>query len=393
MHDRAPGVVEKAELALASCSGVVPQRDLEALVTRLKTIRARLSYPQDTLVVALAGGTGSGKSSLFNALAAQDLVDVGGVRPTTSEPAAAVPVEAGAGFDGFLDLLGIVIRHRHETGPFCFIDLPDTDSVELAHHHRVDRLLPVVDVVVWVVDPEKYRDARLHHDYLAPMAAQGHRFVFALNQVDRLGASDADRILGDLRAALIADGLADPRIVPMAASPVAGPPVGVDDLTSVLGIMGGVGDLVTTSMLADLGEAARSLADQVGGPIDFDRRADRAVAVASQLMAELDTGGASSGLMSFLDEVASEVGGPSGERVTRLTADVPAHVERVAAEIGPPQVGRRWWRRAPAPAPDPAAAAAGLSASVIRPVRAVLAKRAVALASIADLAVEVESLR
>jgi GTP-binding protein EngB required for normal cell division len=391
MHDRLPGVVEKAELAVASCSGVLPQADLDALVARLRTIRARISYPEDVLVVALAGGTGSGKSSLFNALAAGDLADVGGVRPTTSEPAAAMPARAGASFDGFLDLLGIVVRHQHDTGPFCLIDLPDTDSVEASHHHRVDRLLPVVDVVVWVVDPEKYRDARLHHDYLAVMAPQGERFVFALNQIDRLGQSDAEEVLEDLRATLVTDGLSNPRIVPMAAAPVAGPPVGVDDLISVLESMAGIGDLVTTSLLADLGEAARSLADRVGGPVDFDRRAARAVAVASQHMTDGDPGAASSELVSFLDVVASEVGGLSGRRVTRLAADVPAHVERIAAEIDPSDSGRRWWRRAPATSPPDAAA--GLSASVIRPVRAVLAKRAVALASIADLAVEVESLR
>ena len=47
------------------------------------------------------------------------------------------------------------------------LDLPDFDSRRLEHRVEADRVLELVDVFVWVTDPQKYADARLHHDYLA----------------------------------------------------------------------------------------------------------------------------------------------------------------------------------------------------------------------------------
>ena len=46
------------------------------------------------------------------------------------------------------------------------LDLPDLDSIEPSHAERVDQLLPRVDAVLWVTDPEKYQDAVLHDAYL-----------------------------------------------------------------------------------------------------------------------------------------------------------------------------------------------------------------------------------
>ncbi|HEY7824959.1 MAG TPA: hypothetical protein VIG24_19120, partial [Acidimicrobiia bacterium] len=133
MRDRLIGLLEKADLALGSAAGVIEDRTLEPLIESVRAVRTRLSYPEDVLVAALAGGTGSGKSSLFNALCEADLVDVGGVRPTTSRPAAAVPVSVGAGMDGYLDRLGVEERHTHLGARICLLDLPDTDSVEVEH--------------------------------------------------------------------------------------------------------------------------------------------------------------------------------------------------------------------------------------------------------------------
>jgi hypothetical protein len=52
--------------------------------------RGRLGHGAAHTVVALAGATGSGKSSLFNALAGRDLAATGVRRPTTSATQAAV---------------------------------------------------------------------------------------------------------------------------------------------------------------------------------------------------------------------------------------------------------------------------------------------------------------
>ena len=49
----------------------------------------RLALSGDATVVALAGATGSGKSSLFNVLSGTELATVGVRRPTTATPLAA----------------------------------------------------------------------------------------------------------------------------------------------------------------------------------------------------------------------------------------------------------------------------------------------------------------
>ena len=35
---------------------------------------------------------------------------------------------------------------------------------------EVDRLVQLVDMLVWVVDPQKYADAAIHDRYLKPLA-------------------------------------------------------------------------------------------------------------------------------------------------------------------------------------------------------------------------------
>ncbi|MCB2557781.1 50S ribosome-binding GTPase, partial [Listeria monocytogenes] len=80
-------------------------------------------------VVALAGATGSGKSSLFNALAGADLAAVGVPRPTTAEAMAAV---RGDGAQALLDWLGVQRRYRLAADPgsqggLVLLDLPDHD--------------------------------------------------------------------------------------------------------------------------------------------------------------------------------------------------------------------------------------------------------------------------
>ena len=70
------------------------------------------------------------------------------------------------------------------------LDLPDHDSTEVEHHVEVDRLVRMVDVMVWVLDPQKYADAALHERYLRPLASHAEVMVVTLNHVDELTATD-----------------------------------------------------------------------------------------------------------------------------------------------------------------------------------------------------------
>jgi hypothetical protein len=89
-------------------------RESEDLLARAGE-RLRLSAGHT--VVVLAGGTGSGKSSLFNRLASADFSPVGVVRPMTREAYACVWGMEGAG--PLLDWLGVAERNRYATACCC----------------------------------------------------------------------------------------------------------------------------------------------------------------------------------------------------------------------------------------------------------------------------------
>ena len=395
MRDDLTGLLEKADLALGSAAGVVAEESIEPLIQMIRTVRARLSYPEEILVVALAGGTGSGKSSLFNAMAGEDLVETGGVRPTTSHPAVAVPESAGATMDGYVAGLGIAERHSHPGPPICLIDLPDTDSVEQSHRLRVDRVLPMVDVVVWVTDPEKYRDARLHHEYLTPLAPYAGQFLFVLNQMDRLDQAEVEQVASDLHEALTDDGFRDPVVLTVAADPPVGPPMGIEDLYAALEDRRQSRALYG-KVLTDLAEATRDLDTRTGTGLDFDARARAALDSAVRAMTAGDTTAANRELTALLDALAEETGGSTAEKLERLGSSVSRHVDRIAGEATEKAEPRRTWpwsRKARQEVVDGERARALLSEAVIRPARAVVAKRAVAIAAVAELAVEVERLR
>ena len=157
--------------------------------------RGRLGHGAAHTVVALAGATGSGKSSTFNALAGREVAATGVRRPTTSSTQAAVfTTDAtlradAAGLLSWLDVHQHVVVDDPALDGLVLLDLPDHDSTQAAHRQEVDRLVRVVDVFVWVVDPQKYADAALHHDYLRRFAGHADVTVVVLNQIDTIPPS------------------------------------------------------------------------------------------------------------------------------------------------------------------------------------------------------------
>ena len=197
-----------------------------ATVVERGTSRLRLSAHHT--VVGIAGATGSGKSSTFNALTGLELSAVGVRRPTTSWATACVWGTEGAG--ELLEWLGIPPRHqttrdsmldtRRESNALegvVLLDLPDHDSTEVAHHLEVDRLVALADMFVWVLDPQKYADAAIHDRYLAPLRTHADVMVVVLNHIDTVPEDRRDAMVDDVRRLLAADGIPDVPVIAISA--------------------------------------------------------------------------------------------------------------------------------------------------------------------------------
>lgn len=210
--------------------------DSEALLRRAGE---RLRLSSNHTVVALAGGTGSGKSTLFNALAGATFSQPGVTRPTTRHVHACVWGMQGAA--PLLDWLGVQRRHRFarasalDSGEsvldgLLLLDLPDHDSVVTASMAAVDRLSKLADMLIWVLDPQKYADAAVHNRYLIPLAGHASVFTVVLNQIDLLPGDQVKDCEDDLRRLLDAEGLTDTPLVSLSARTGAG----LDDLRALL---------------------------------------------------------------------------------------------------------------------------------------------------------------
>jgi len=175
----------------------------------LTDARERLGFEGSAYVLALVGGTGVGKSSLLNTLAGGIVSPAGARRPTTGTPVAWVAESARDETAPLLRWLDVREVRDHTSGEFAdvaILDLPDIDSTTPEHRARVDLLLPRVDAVVWVADPEKYRDAVLHDEYLRHWAPRLARQLVVLNKADRIGP-DSERLRAHLAASLRAEGI------------------------------------------------------------------------------------------------------------------------------------------------------------------------------------------
>lgn len=231
-----------------------------------KKVRERSGISGGRTVVALAGATGSGKSSLFNALVGEPVSRIGARRPTTSRAAAAVWGEEP--FGELLDWVGVGDRHQvpasargaTELDGLVLLDLPDFDSRVTAHRVEADRVLKLSDVFIWVTDPQKYADAVLHDDYIRRMAGHAAVTVVVLNQVDRLSHEASRACVKDLEGLLAADGLGEVQVLPTSAAR----DIGLDALRTSLAKVVAHRNAANQRLAADLRSEAVALSQYVG---------------------------------------------------------------------------------------------------------------------------------
>ncbi len=274
---------------LRTAAGAARGRLDEQLVADAAAVAARagerLSLSGDHTVVALAGATGSGKSSTFNALAGLDLAAIGVRRPTTSWTMACAWGAEGAG--ELMDWIGVPKRHQvsHDSmldGPqgdrelegLVLLDLPDHDSTEVAHHVEVDRLVQLADLLVWVLDPQKYADAAIHDRYLKPLATHRDITLVALNHIDEVPPAHRASMVADLQRLLEADGL---RGVPVIATS-ARHGDGIPELRRAIAKRVAAKKATRARLMADVGAAASRLQAASGdarpGDVARERKAE-----------------------------------------------------------------------------------------------------------------------
>lgn len=253
--------------ALVAARGRVSDDLLDDVAASVDRATSRLRLSARHTVVAIAGATGSGKSSTFNHLTGLELSSVGIRRPTTSWATAVVWGSEGA--DELLGWLGIPPRHQtmrdsmldsaREGGGLdgvVLLDLPDHDSTEVSHHLEVDRLVATADLMVWILDPQKYADAAVHDRYFKPMATHQDVIVVALNHIDIVPEERREALLADVRRLMTANGMPDVTVLPISAKTG----LGMDELRAE--IEGRVaGKRSTTARVeADIAAAAARLA-------------------------------------------------------------------------------------------------------------------------------------
>lgn len=367
LHER----LDALDRALAALDGIAPGEALNGTSELLERIDRRRALSAEHTVIGLFGATGSGKSSLLNALIGKDVARAAVRRPTTSAPLAAVLGDAGS--EALLDWLEVEERHALDEGTalaraankpargrrarrtdagtpgVVLLDLPDLDSVESAHRDIAERMTGMVDVIVWVTDPQKYADALLHHEFVRPFAGHDAVTVLVLNQVDRLREAEREGVLASLAEIARADGLESAPV--LAASAETGE--GVEELREHLLGIARSREAVVERHRADVRGAAARLRE-AADPTGMAERSSPAA---------IDTLVEDLSLAARVEPVARAVGGSYRHRAARRVGWPPLRwIRSVRADpLARLGIGRgrdgEGLERTSLPAPDAAASA------------------------------------
>ena len=282
-----PGLGDRVAALRRAVDAAAGRGDAQLLADAEEVVRRageRLAFDGEFTVVALAGATGSGKSSLFNAVTGTELAQTAVRRPTTSRAMGVVwgsllPHE-------LLDWLDVPRRHLIAAAPddplarLVLLDLPDHDSTEVSHRLAVDALVERVDALIWVVDPQKYADAALHDRYLKPLAPYADLMLVVLNQADRLRPAELDHCVTDLRRLLDSEGL---RATPvMVTSALRG--TGIPEFRAMLARTVADKQAAVRRLRTDVEVVASRLADDLGAA---GRSVSRSTQVGKQARADL----------------------------------------------------------------------------------------------------------
>ena len=160
-----------------------------------------------------------GKSSTFNALTGLDLAAVGVRRPTTSWASACIwggPRVPRTCSSGWASRCGTrpratpcstpVVTHVTSRAWSCSTS-PTTTRPRSATTSRCERLIVLADLMIWVLDPQKYADKAVHEGFLKPMASHKDVMIVVLNHIDEVPRDRRQGMVEDVKRLLTLDGL------------------------------------------------------------------------------------------------------------------------------------------------------------------------------------------
>jgi hypothetical protein len=217
--------VMDSEKVVISSPGLIEEwREIFTLAESLRVQARILVFKRQVpaLWVVVLGGTGTGKSTIFNALAGQPLSETGVERPKTAGPilyahescqlATGVPVagiettvipvsrqdlKPTAGLSGRL----VILEHgRQEFSHLILADTPDLDSVELANRRIAEDLYHLADAVIFVTSQEKYAD-EVPYLFLLKVLEDQRLCYFILNKAE--ASSRKEDVLSTLQGAKV----------------------------------------------------------------------------------------------------------------------------------------------------------------------------------------------
>lgn len=193
----------------------------------------RLDAP---LLVVLGGSTGSGKSTITNALVGEEVSPSGVLRPTTRAPMLICnPVDEPwfLGSDILPDLPRVggsqgttttgtvlqVLAVPEVKAGLAIIDAPDIDSVEDANRELAAQLLSAADLWLFATTAVRYADA-VPWDFLKQAKDRGTALACIVN---RIPAGATNEIVGHFTSMLIEAGLSDVQVFAVEEQPTDSP--------------------------------------------------------------------------------------------------------------------------------------------------------------------------
>lgn len=194
----------------ANAKGWLSERAAHSIdATTTATPGSLFDKPNRPLVVGFFGGTGVGKSTLMNRFAGEPVARTSVERPTSREITVYVHESvslANLPEEFPMQRMRTQTHQNNQYRSVLWIDMPDFDSVEQSNRDLVEHWLPHIDVVVYVVSPERYRDDNGWR--LLLKHGTQHAWLFVINHWDR--GDEQQRT--DFHSMLVSAGLANPHL-------------------------------------------------------------------------------------------------------------------------------------------------------------------------------------